>query len=185
MVTRGNTITDPESTIAVFFYWLCGSRRISLNTPHQTGTFCGRCTLRTVTCCFTCFRRTGSQWRVLAPGRGVGRVGTGSGDQTCRIHSSLCTPTQESGGFVSSWKRWSESEYTKGLRHQAPGHEFELKTPPDHSLIPERHVTTRETDLFATRLYYSLLTSASGGRDTTITTVDEDMTPDVTRDTQH
>ena len=35
-------------------------------------------------------------------------------------------------------ERWSVSEVPKGLRHQAPGREFELRTPPNHSLIPER-----------------------------------------------
>ncbi len=67
------------------------------------------------------------------------------------------------------------SEYPKGLRYQAPGSEFERRTPPDHPLIPERQVTTRETSLFVRRLYYSFLISASEGRDTTATTIDDVM----------
>ena len=45
------------------------------------------------------------------------------------------------------FERWSVWEYPNGLRHQAPGHEFELRTPPDYSPIHERQSTTRETDL--------------------------------------
>ncbi len=70
------------------------------------------------------------------------------------------------------------SEYPKGLRHQAPSHELELRTPPDHSPTPGRQLTTRETNIFARLLYYSNPISASGGKDTTTITVDKDMAQD-------
>ena len=92
---------------------------------------------------------------------------------------------RESGRFVPSWKRWSVSEYSRGLRHQASSREFKLKTSLDHHWIPGRRVTTRETDFeTARRLYYSFLICASGGRDTTTYTFEEDMTQDITWEVQ-
>ena len=46
---------------SVFCYWLFGSRGISLNAPHRTGTFCGRFVVRAAR-----FGWKGSQWHVLA-----------------------------------------------------------------------------------------------------------------------
>ncbi len=37
--------------------------------------------------------------------------------------------------------------YPKGLRHQAPSRELELRTPPDHSPTLERQLTTRGRSL--------------------------------------
>ncbi len=86
-------------------------------------------------------------------------------------------PRRESGWFMPVCKTDGQCQHTLGeLRHQGSSHEFDLKTLPDDRLIPERQVTTRETDLFARWLYFSFLISASGGRDTTTYTVDEDMT---------
>ena len=122
----------------------------------------------------------GSLWGVMSSGDGTSR-------NRVRWSSSLTalglTPLRrESGWFVPSWQKWSVSEYPRGLRHQASGREFGMKTHLDHYWIPGRRVTTRETYLYARWFYYSSLLSASRGRDTTTYTVDDDMTRDITQD---
>ncbi len=74
------------------------------------------------------------------------------------------------------------SEYPKGLEHQAPGRELELKISPDQfTNTREREYTNTGPISFKTALYYSNLISASGGRDTTTITIDENMAQDTGR----
>ncbi len=160
---------------------LWGSRRISLNAPHWTWTFCGQNMQRPVVSPIT------GGWEscdMSCPPGGTGRDGTESGDQAHCTLSAVRHPTRVWGSLGLS-ERDSQCQNTLwGLTHHASGCELERKTPPDHHWIPGRKVTIRETDLPARWLYYSLLIFPSGGRDTTTYTVDEDMTQDITRYTQ-
>ncbi len=74
-------------------------------------------------------------------------------------------------------------KYPKGLRHQAPGCELELKTPPGQSLTLENQTTDNEIDLERDGLllsYYHTRISASRSRDMAVITGNEDMTQDTT-----
>ena len=68
------------------------------------------------------------------------------------------------------------SECPKGLGHQAPGCELELSSPGHFANTWD---TNNETDLVQDGFIITVLISASGGRDTTTVTVDEDMTRDI------
>ncbi len=114
--------------------WLKGFRGISLREPHR-GTF------GWATCCFRPFQAEGIALTCSGPRERDG--------------------TSRNGVRRSNSPHALEPESVQTSTPQAYGCEFELKTSPDHSLIPERQVTTREIDLVARRFYYSFLVAAS------------------------
>ncbi len=127
------------------------------------------------------FRQTGTK-RCVLPRGGARWVGTeSSGDQACCMLSGPCPPRQ-----TRAWR--DHAFYVRGSQCPNTLRGWDIKHPAENSSWPlHQHLRDRhqQRDWSHSRRFTIHTWSLPPGRNTTTTTIDEDMTQNMTRDTQH